>query len=64
MTTADDLLPCPFCGQRARLFPPVWVEDFSVACIHCEAEGPHRRTGPEAIEGWNRRASLAREPQS
>ncbi|KVZ26986.1 hypothetical protein WL14_00645 [Burkholderia cepacia] len=51
------LAPCPFCGMKARLFPML-TSGFSVSCLHCEAEGPMRRTEPEAIEAWNSRAPI------
>ncbi|MDR8102472.1 Lar family restriction alleviation protein [Burkholderia cenocepacia] len=58
----DVLLPCPFCGMKARLFP-MWTQSFSVSCLHCEAEGPMRRTEPEAIDGWNNRVPSTQEPR-
>ncbi|WP_418219853.1 hypothetical protein [Burkholderia metallica] len=36
----------------------MWTDGFAVACLHCEAEGPMRRTGTEAIEAWNLRAPI------
>lgn len=56
-TPARELLPCPFCGMRARLFS-MCTENFAVVCLTCEAEGPTRRTGSEAIDGWNNRALI------
>ena len=56
-TPARELLPCPFCGMKARLFP-MWTDGFAVACLHCEAKGPMRRTEPEAVEAWNHRSNL------
>ncbi|WP_366919976.1 hypothetical protein [Burkholderia cepacia] len=34
------------------------TENFAVVCLTCEAEGPTRRTGSEAIDGWNNRALI------
>lgn len=72
----SDILPCPFCGS-AR-FPTItaWVEDpgfgYTICCDAsgwsdtkgCGASGGWGETPEDAIEAWNRRASLPQSPHS
>lgn len=62
-----ELLPCPFCGGKAKLWTTEnsfdsngWYSE--VTCQHCNA----RTTGneDEAIEAWNRRNYLEKQDSS
>lgn len=54
---SEELKPCPFCGQPAKL---VW-QSFISEAVACENEdciiGPDAETGPYcwSAEAWNRR---------
>lgn len=55
MTSATELLPCPFCGGEAsrRLF---YGARYGVYCDECDARvGGLFNTEAEAIEAWNTR---------
>ena len=59
MIPPEDLLPCPFCGNRDF---EDWViesqpvaNDTSVRCKYCGAQGPEMPTIKEAREEWNKR---------
>lgn len=58
MTTpkeALELKPCPFCGGTNTSAADTGVH--WVACNSCDAEGPIRDTGHEAIAAWNTRTA-------
>ena len=55
---AEALLPCPFCGEKPRLYVDRGCE---IACVNgkCGAEPTvWQGTEAEAIAAWNRRAAL------
>lgn len=66
------ILPCPFCGHAAGFEQSAYAGDKwgTLCCPSCAAHGPEVRTGyekrevwlPDAIEAWNRRASLSSSP--
>lgn len=50
----DALLPCPFCGGKARY--RVRKQSYVCSNIDCEAEGPASEDdGDSAAQRWNRR---------
>ena len=55
--------PCPFCGgDRVRLHTYMQHgEHFQVICLNlqCNAKGPRRYDGDEALDGWNARGRQA-----
>jgi len=59
MIKLEDLLPCPFCGNRDF---EDWViesqpvgSDTSVRCKYCGAQGPEMSRIAWAREEWNKR---------
>lgn len=67
MLNEAGLKPCPFCGvppfhevQNGNNTPFGQVQ--FVWCEKCDACGPERYSEAEAIEAWNRRASVQGEP--
>ena len=57
-----DLLPCPFCGEKADLKIKVGVIDgeravSAVFCMTCGGSGAYAEIQEHAIESWNRRAA-------
>jgi Lar family restriction alleviation protein len=59
MIKLEDLLPCPFCGNRdfkdwVIVTQPVG-SDTSVKCNCCGAQGPEMPTIKGAREEWNKR---------
>lgn len=50
MTTETKLLPCPFCGGRAKRFIPlVNINPIDIVCTECDARAE--------VDAWSRRAS-------
>ena len=71
MTDAPKLLPCPFCGGRARLYCDDFISGRSVDnpdwIVDCEERGEqacsanvrvYSQSVDEVIETWNRRADV------
>ncbi|MCU0783213.1 MAG: Lar family restriction alleviation protein [Verrucomicrobia bacterium] len=56
------LLPCPFCGSRAELFPPGTKGEhnlYDVRCIGCRAHTNRSSSLPEeAVAAWNWRVQI------
>ena len=63
--TADDLLPCPFCGSagkqranaahaRTRNGKRIGYRSY-IHCYQCGAMGPHEPSKVAAIAAWNQR---------
>ena len=55
----DELKPCPFCGNEARVRAQHWDDGshvWWVECAACEAEGMRCDDGQHAIDAWNTRA--------
>jgi hypothetical protein len=59
-----DLLPCPFCGQAATLYPR--GRGYLAGCdnVDCEAEGPWDLGKSGAGAKWNTRGAAARVEES
>lgn len=51
----NDILPCPFCGGRAKLFFNGTDNYWFGSCLPCDAEGPPSENQAEAIAAWNGR---------
>lgn len=52
-----DLLTCPFCGGKARVYSDPGASYVMCATmLGCGAEGPIAETQDQAIEAWNTRA--------
>jgi len=56
--TQTELLPCPFCGGKAKLFPGRH-SGYIVKCIKCPSEIGAIKTPIELIYLWNTRVSDA-----
>ena len=57
--SADNLKPCPFCGEKEGDYLKVSITGsgrFSVFCGACGAEGANKHDKQEAINAWNMRA--------
>ena len=55
------MLPCPFCGSDDLIFwrnAPENQPHYMVACERCNASGPPKPRGEEAVEAWNHRTAL------
>lgn len=52
------LLPCPFCGGKAKIARDVTCgyETFWAHCLECHSQANYGHTEAEAIEAWNTRA--------
>lgn len=48
------LLPCPFCGGTAWVYPTEY--GWATKCENCWSEGADKETREEAAVAWNRRA--------
>ena len=56
MSAEQDLLPCPFCGGEASIFPNFTIKvAFVVECDECKSASAYFKTAAEAIAAWNRR---------
>jgi Lar family restriction alleviation protein len=56
---SNDLLPCPFCGGKAKAWGPedeCYTGLFARVSCHCGISTGNYRTQKEAIEKWNTRA--------
>lgn len=53
-TQPADLLPCPFCGGRAKMFNPA-AGVFHVGCGTCDAGIQRYSIRPYVLEQWNAR---------
>ena len=57
--SAENLLPCPFCGGGAvilrRTLGDGWGDLYLATCQKCSAEGLGSSNEAEAIAAWNRR---------
>jgi hypothetical protein len=59
-SSPDDLLPCPFCGGRARFTSAngeCWL-----SCMSCQASSCMRGNTEAAVSAWNMRAQAATAP--
>ncbi|WP_421439983.1 Lar family restriction alleviation protein [Agrobacterium tumefaciens] len=64
MGERSELLPCPFCGGKAktsfrsgvtgRVCRSKWFRGF-IKCSACEATGPMKNNPQAAINSWNQR---------
>ncbi|MBR5874833.1 MAG: Lar family restriction alleviation protein [Oscillospiraceae bacterium] len=54
-----ELLPCPFCGGEAEMFPMNIKPQYGywVVCSNCGAEQPQYKTKEESIKAWNTRTN-------
>lgn len=55
MTTDRELIPCPFCGNEARIVDALVT--FHAECLNCGATGPVSSYESGAVDCWNRRAA-------
>lgn len=59
----EQLMPCPFCGERAHIIQHVFItcgETYGVKCDSCNAQGyQFYRTMGEAVAAWNTRKEAA-----
>lgn len=60
MAPEVELLPCPFCGEKAT-GPHVWDYEYEsgdcyIECSGCGARTEFLKGGDVAAEAWNRRA--------
>ena len=58
MNNENELLPCPFCGQRgAKVMPHEDTEFYIVECYDCSAKSDWGYEQGDAIDSWNMRSS-------
>lgn len=55
--TAEQRLPCPFCGCTDLRVNEPDVGGFEVMCWFCAASGPNCDSREEAINEWNNRTT-------
>jgi Lar family restriction alleviation protein len=60
---SDELLPCPFCGNKDAI---MLMNDsrrgtWWVLCDNCGARGNETDRESRAVEGWNSRTAAAKE---
>lgn len=53
-----ELLPCPFCGGTDLKLFGEYAPEWWVCCETCKAATQTRTNKSQAIEDWNRRATL------
>lgn len=55
---SDELLPCPFCGERATAHEITWhaTPFWQVMCGGCRASIGDFPDRAEAVAAWNRRS--------
>jgi len=59
MSDMPELLPCPFCGGKAKLYLSCFGgPDMAVECVDC-GMGTHNGDRDEETAQWNRRAAIA-----
>ena len=51
-----DVLPCPFCGYKAKVFRQATGHHYIVSCLNtaCQAVLAYSKTEREAIDRWNK----------
>ena len=54
----EELLPCPFCGGKAKLYRKPFVS--WVACVDCPVYMYREHDYKDAIRAWNRRTDGAK----
>lgn len=51
-----DILPCPFCGNKAELKKSYWIGvEYSVECTKCNCRTNSSNNYNEVIKSWNTR---------
>lgn len=53
MKDSQSISNCPWCDKSASLTTDL-LDTYWVACNNCNASGPSRETGNDAIRAWNR----------
>jgi len=52
------MLPCPFCGGKAKLYGGAYSQEtYDAACTKCRASTSGTMDRQESIDRWNKRAS-------
>ena len=54
------LLPCPFCGEEAKLHHNTLTDKFKVWCSECDCRTDVYSDEKEAIKSWNTRKPMER----
>lgn len=55
---------CPFCKSTDVAPTQHSRKSWTVMCLDCEAEGPVKTTGQEAIDAWNKRVEQPAEEKA